>query len=68
MGKSFEDVVAALEAQQQARLAHVSPEDRVAATAAHELFLVLQSGGFTEDQALKIVAHRIAFADSEEQE
>ena len=62
VGKSFDDVIAAMEAGEA-----INAANREAATAAHELFLVLLSGGFTEDQALKIIAYRMAFdADNEE--
>lgn len=63
MGDSFDKVIEAMEAGE-----HIRAENREAATSAHELFRVLQSGGFTEDQALKIVAYRIAFAGAEEPE
>lgn len=76
MGDSFEKVIQAMEEGESQRkrssgieqaIAAVSPENRHAAISAHELYITLRSGGFTENQALKIVANRIAFSDTDEQ-
>lgn len=68
MADSFDKVVEALEANENARVSnphYVSDENRRSAIAAHELFCILLSGGFTETQACKVIAARMMM-DTEE--